>query len=68
MGGRLYFELPLGHSGGQRASSAGYVCVDLRTSEIIWKSDKIGNIQGFLGTYPGTLRPEMKANSLITSQ
>jgi len=32
MYGRLYYELPLGNSGG----GGGYLCVDLRTGEEIW--------------------------------
>jgi outer membrane protein assembly factor BamB len=32
MYGRLYYELPLGNSGG----GGGYICVDLRTGEEIW--------------------------------
>ena len=32
MNGKLYYELPLGNSGG----GGGYVCVDLRTGEELW--------------------------------
>ena len=35
MHGRLYYELPLGNSGG----GGGYICVDLRTGEEIWYRD-----------------------------
>ena len=42
MHGRLYFQLPLGHTGGGRAGGGGYICVDLRTGEEIWYRDDIG--------------------------
>jgi hypothetical protein len=38
MHGRLYYQLPLGHSG----SGGGYACVDLRTGEEIWYRDDLG--------------------------
>ncbi len=38
MHGRLYYQLPLGHSG----SGGGYACVDLRTGEQIWYRDDLG--------------------------
>jgi len=38
MHGRLYYQLPLGHSG----SGGGYVCVDLRTGKEIWRRDDLG--------------------------
>ena len=38
MYGRLYYELPLGNSGG----GGGWICVDLRTGEEIWYNDKAG--------------------------
>ncbi|MCW4018513.1 MAG: hypothetical protein NWF00_07550 [Candidatus Bathyarchaeota archaeon] len=38
MNGRLYFNLPLGHEGG----NGGYVCVDLRTGEEVWYLDDLG--------------------------
>jgi hypothetical protein len=38
MHGRLYYELPLGNSGG----GGGWICVDLRTGEEIWYSDQMG--------------------------
>jgi outer membrane protein assembly factor BamB len=40
MHGRLYYQLPLGHSG----SGGGYACVDLRTGEEIWSSNVLGSI------------------------
>jgi hypothetical protein len=42
--GRLYFTLPLGHSGGdpRRGGGGGYICLDLRTGEQIWYNDDIG--------------------------
>ncbi|MEM2351324.1 MAG: PQQ-binding-like beta-propeller repeat protein, partial [Thermoproteota archaeon] len=45
MHGRLYFELPLGHSG----HGGGWVCVDLRTGEKIWHNPKM--------SLPGTRIP-----------
>ncbi|MBM4400505.1 MAG: hypothetical protein FJ045_00980, partial [Crenarchaeota archaeon] len=38
MNGRLYYQLPLGHSG----SGGGYVCVDLRTGEESWYRGDLG--------------------------
>jgi outer membrane protein assembly factor BamB len=38
MYGRLYFTLPAGSTAG----NGGYICVDLRTGEKIWYSNKIG--------------------------
>jgi outer membrane protein assembly factor BamB len=38
MYGRLYYTLPLGSTAG----NGGYICVDLRTGETVWYSDKIG--------------------------
>jgi outer membrane protein assembly factor BamB len=38
MYGRLYYTLPWGSTGG----NGGYICVDLRTGETIWYSDKLG--------------------------
>jgi len=38
MHGRLYYELPLGNSGG----GGGWICVDLRTGEEIWYNDQLG--------------------------
>jgi outer membrane protein assembly factor BamB len=43
MQGRLYFTMPLGHSGG----SGGYVCVDLRTGEEIWYRADLGSGGGY---------------------
>jgi outer membrane protein assembly factor BamB len=40
MAGRLYFELPLGHSG----QGGGYVCLDLRTGEELWYREDVGGI------------------------
>lgn len=37
MHGRLYYQQPLGHSG----NGGGYVCVDLRTGEEIWRRDDL---------------------------
>ncbi|MFB3888978.1 MAG: PQQ-binding-like beta-propeller repeat protein [Candidatus Bathyarchaeia archaeon] len=42
MAGKLYYQVPLGHSGGALDRSGGYVCVDLRTGEQLWYSDQIG--------------------------
>jgi outer membrane protein assembly factor BamB len=38
MYGRLYFNLPLGHEGG----NGGYLCIDLRTGEELWYLDDLG--------------------------
>lgn len=38
MHGRLYYELPLGNSGG----GGGWMCVDLRTGEEIWYDPEMG--------------------------
>jgi len=38
MHGRLYYELPLGNSGG----GGGWICVDLRTGEEIWYNELMG--------------------------
>ncbi|MGB9914779.1 MAG: PQQ-binding-like beta-propeller repeat protein [Candidatus Bathyarchaeales archaeon] len=38
MHGRLYYQLPLGHSG----SGGGYACVDLRTGDEIWYRADLG--------------------------
>jgi hypothetical protein len=57
--GRLYYQLPLNHAGGQRSTSAGYMCVDLRTGEEIWLSDEIG-IRDYFGYYPSSLRPRLR--------
>jgi hypothetical protein len=38
MHGRLYYQVPLGHSGG----GGGFQCVDLRTGEDIWYRDDLG--------------------------
>ena len=38
MHGRLYYELPLGNSGG----GGGWICVDLQTGEEIWYNPDIG--------------------------
>ena len=43
MQGRLYFTMPLGHSGG----SGGYICVDLRTGEQLWYRADIGSGGGY---------------------
>jgi hypothetical protein len=43
MQGRLYFTMPLGHSGG----SGGYICIDLRTGEQIWYRQDIGSGGGY---------------------
>ncbi len=43
MQGRLYFTMPLGHSGG----GGDYVCVDLRTGEVIWSRDDLGSAGGY---------------------
>jgi len=45
--GRLYYELPLGNSGG----GGGWVCVDLRTGEEIWADPTFGT-GGFGNTVP----------------
>ncbi len=47
MYGRLYFELPLGHSG----SGGGYACIDLRTGEEIWRRDDVSPAFGQLYNY-----------------
>ena len=36
MHGRLYFQLPLGNAG----TGGGYMCVDLRTGQQIWRKDQ----------------------------
>ena len=43
MQGRLYFTMPLGHSGG----SGGYVCLDLRTGEQLWYNSDLGSGGGY---------------------
>ena len=43
MQGRLYFTMPLGHSGG----SGGYVCLDLQTGEQIWYDPTLGSGGGY---------------------
>jgi outer membrane protein assembly factor BamB len=43
MQGRLYFTMPLGHSGG----GGDYVCVDLRTGKVLWSRDDIGSSGGY---------------------
>jgi hypothetical protein len=45
MHGRLYYEVPLGNSG----SGGGWICVDLRTGEEIWRDYEMGT-GGFFGT------------------
>jgi len=45
MHGRLYFTMPLGHSGG----GGGYICVDLRTGEEYWYREELGT--GVAGGY-----------------
>jgi outer membrane protein assembly factor BamB len=42
MNGRLYYELPLGNSGG----GGGWICVDLRTGEEIWRDTQMGATGG----------------------
>jgi len=46
MWGRLYFPMPLGHSG----TGGGYVCVDLKTGETIWRRDDLGMLLGNTST------------------
>jgi outer membrane protein assembly factor BamB len=41
--GNLYFTMPRGHSG----ASGVYVCVDLRTGELLWSRDDIGSGGGY---------------------
>jgi outer membrane protein assembly factor BamB len=43
MQGRLYFTMPRGHSG----AGGEYVCVDLRTGELLWSRDDIGSGGGY---------------------
>ncbi|MEM2911538.1 MAG: PQQ-binding-like beta-propeller repeat protein [Candidatus Bathyarchaeia archaeon] len=43
MFGRLYFPLPLGHSG----TGGGYVCIELRTGEEVWRRSDIGTYKGW---------------------
>jgi len=50
MYGRLYYQLPLGHSG----SGGGYMCVDLRTGEEIWYRDDVN--PGFGQLYDAEMR------------
>ena len=45
MQGRLYFTMPLGHSGG----GGGYICLDLRTGEELWYDANLGT--GVAGGY-----------------
>ena len=45
MHGRLYFTMPLGHSGG----GGGYICLDLRTGEELWYREELGT--GISGGY-----------------
>ncbi len=47
MYGRLYVELPLGHSG----SGGGYVCIDLATGEELWRRDDVSPRFGQLYNY-----------------
>jgi hypothetical protein len=58
MQGRVYFHLPLNHAGGSRATSGGYMCVDLRTGEEYWISEEIGI--PYTGVYGRSDRPTMK--------
>ncbi|MCW4015448.1 MAG: PQQ-binding-like beta-propeller repeat protein [Candidatus Bathyarchaeota archaeon] len=58
MCGRLYFQLPLNHAGGSRASGAGYICVDLRTGEEIWLNEELG--VPYTGLFSGSARPTIK--------
>lgn len=51
MYGRLYFEKPLGHSG----TGGGYVCVDLRTGEVIWERSDMGTGQPWPAPLKGQL-------------
>ncbi len=63
MAGRLYHQLPLGHSGGAIDRSAGYVCVDLRTGKQLWYSDQIGIESAKVGpggSTPFSMRAAMK--------
>ena len=48
MHGRLYYELPWGNSGG----GGGWICVDLRTGEEIWRNEEMGK------SIPGPDPPE----------
>jgi outer membrane protein assembly factor BamB len=45
MHGRLYFTMPLGHSG----AGGGYICLDLRTGEELWYDATLGT--GIAGGY-----------------
>jgi hypothetical protein len=56
--GKLYFQLPLNHADGQRASGAGYICIDLRTGEEEWTSEEIG--VPYIGTFDTSSRPTIK--------
>ena len=47
MNGRLYFQLPLSHSG----SGGGFICLDLMTGEEIWYRDDITPSFGQLYNY-----------------
>jgi hypothetical protein len=58
MSGRLYYQLPLYHSGGY--GGAGYACVDLRTGETIWVSDEIGLPEGVQGSIYFSGEPKLK--------
>jgi len=58
MAGRLYFVKPLNHAGGSRASGSEFVCVDLRTGEVVWSSEEIAI--PLTGVYPSSLRPVIK--------
>ena len=60
--GNLYMQLPLNHADGQRASGAGYICIDLRTGEQKWISEAIG--VPYIGVFDGNASTNNKGATL----
>ncbi len=56
--GNLYFQLPLNHADGQRASGAGYICINLRTGQTNWINEQLG--VPYIGTFDSNARPTIK--------
>jgi outer membrane protein assembly factor BamB len=56
--GYLYLQLPLNHADGQRASGAGYTCINLQTGEEKWTSKQIG--VPYIGVFDTNSRPTIK--------
>ncbi len=55
--GKLYYQEPLGHSGG----GGGFTCVDLQTGEIVWHSDNLNVYPNLASTSKSAAAPTIAA-------